>query len=43
VIIVTAKNQQADQIWGERQGAKAYLIKPIDEKQLMTAIDDVLA
>ena len=43
VIIVTAKNQQADQVWGERQGARAYLVKPIDEKQLVTAIDEVLA
>ena len=42
VIIVTAKNQQADQVWGERQGAKAYLVKPIDEKQLVSAISAVL-
>ena len=42
VIIVTAKNQQADQVWGERQGAKAYLVKPIDEKQLVSAITTVL-
>lgn len=42
VIIVTAKNQQADQVWGERQGAKAYLVKPINEKQLVSAISDVL-
>ena len=42
VIIVTAKNQQADQVWGERQGAKAYLVKPIDEKQLVAAITNVL-
>lgn len=43
VIIVTAKNQQTDQVWGERQGARAYLVKPIDEKQLVSAIADVLA
>ena len=43
VIIVTAKNQQANQIWCERQGARAYLVKPIDEKQLVTAIDEVVA
>ena len=42
VIIVTAKNQQADQVWGERQGAKAYLVKHINEKQLVSAISDVL-
>lgn len=43
VIIVTAKNQQTDQVWSERQGARAYLVKPIDEKQLVSAIADVLA
>jgi twitching motility two-component system response regulator PilH len=43
VIIVTAKNQQANQVWCERQGARAYLVKPIDEKQLVTAIDEVVA
>ena len=42
IIIVTAKNQQADQVWGERQGARAYLVKPIDEKQLVSAITAVL-
>lgn len=42
VIIVTAKNQQTDQVWGERQGARAYLIKPIDESQLVSAITNVL-
>jgi len=43
VIIVTAKNQQADQVWGERQGAAAYLVKPIDEGRLVSAIKQVLA
>jgi twitching motility two-component system response regulator PilH len=43
VIIVTAKNQQADQVWGERQGAAAYLVKPIDEDRLVSAIEQVLA
>ena len=43
VIIVTAKNQQADQVWGERQGAAAYLVKPIDESRLVSAIEQVLA
>lgn len=42
VIIVTAKNQEADQVWGQRQGAKAYLVKPVDEKNLVSAISTVL-
>jgi len=30
VIVVTSKNQETDRIWGMRQGAKDYLMKPID-------------
>ena len=28
VIIVTTKNQETDRVWGARQGAKGYLVKP---------------
>lgn len=42
VIIVTTKDQETDRVWGLRQGAKAYLTKPIDEKVLMDAISDVM-
>lgn len=41
VIIVTTKDQETDRMWGTRQGAKAYLTKPVSEKQLLTAIDQV--
>lgn len=43
VIIVSSKDQAADRVWGERQGARAYLIKPVDDKNLMRAVNDVLA
>ncbi len=42
VIIVTTKDQETDRVWGLRQGAKAYLTKPIEEKVLMDAITNVL-
>lgn len=42
VIIVTTKDQATDRLWGERQGAKGYLTKPIEDKILMSAISDVL-
>ncbi len=42
VIMVTTKDQETDRIWGMRQGAKAYLTKPVDEKQLMESIKSVL-
>lgn len=41
VIIVTTKDQETDRVWGMRQGAKAYLTKPIDEKELMNTMKQV--
>jgi len=38
VIMVTTKDQETDRVWGMRQGAKAYLTKPIDESQLIDTI-----
>ncbi len=38
IIIVTTKDQETDRVWGMRQGAKAYLTKPIDESDLMDVI-----
>ena len=42
VIIVTTKDQETDRMWGSRQGAKAYLTKPVTEKQLLTTIQQVI-
>lgn len=42
VILVTTKGQETDKIWGMRQGAKAYVTKPIDEKELTQAITTLL-
>ncbi|MFT5082624.1 MAG: twitching motility two-component system response regulator PilH [Lentisphaeria bacterium] len=41
VIIVTTKDQETDRVWGMRQGAKAYLTKPIDEKELIATMKKV--
>jgi twitching motility two-component system response regulator PilH len=38
VIVCTSKNQETDRIWGMRQGAKDYLIKPVDPKELLAKI-----
>ncbi|HEX9626626.1 MAG TPA: response regulator [Acidiferrobacterales bacterium] len=35
VIICSTKGQETDKAWGLRQGAKDYLVKPIDEKVLI--------
>ncbi len=42
VIIVTTKDQETDRVWGLRQGAKAYLTKPIEEKKLMQVLTEML-
>ncbi len=43
VIMITTKDQETDKIWGMRQGAVEYLVKPIDEKQLVAKINEVMA
>ena len=42
VIIVTTKDQETDRIWGERQGAKGYVTKPVDEDTLLETINKFL-
>jgi len=39
IIIVTTKDQETDRVWGLRQGAKDYLTKPAEEKDLITKIN----
>ncbi len=38
VIICTSKRQETDRVWGMRQGARNYLVKPIDEAELLACI-----
>ena len=42
VVIVSTKDQATDRVWGKRQGAIDYLIKPIEEKQLIDVIKPFL-
>ena len=42
VIIVSGKTEDADRIWGRRQGASDYIAKPIDERALISAVNSVL-
>ncbi len=42
VIIITTKDQETDKIWGMRQGAKDYIVKPTDERNLIQRINKVL-
>ena len=35
VVFVTSKNQQADRMWAEMQGGKAYITKPYEADQIV--------
>jgi twitching motility two-component system response regulator PilH len=43
VIMCTSKGADTDKIWGLRQGANDYLIKPIDAGQLLAKIAQLSA
>ena len=43
VIMITTKDQETDKIWGMRQGAVEYLVKPVAEKELVAKISSVTA
>ncbi|MDH5455351.1 MAG: response regulator [Gammaproteobacteria bacterium] len=43
VIMITTKDQKTDKIWGMRQGAVEYLVKPVAEKELVAKINSVMA
>ena len=38
VVMVTTKDQETDKVWGLRQGAVEYLMKPIDDAALVAAV-----
>ena len=38
VILCTSKNQETDRVWGMRQGARDYIVKPVDQTELMGKI-----
>jgi twitching motility two-component system response regulator PilH len=42
VVIVSSKGQETDRIWGLRQGAADYLVKPVASEQLVSAVRSVL-
>lgn len=38
VIMCTSKNQETDKVWGMRQGARDYIVKPVNAEELLTKI-----
>ena len=38
VITCTSKNQETDRVWGMRQGARDYVVKPVNPEELLAKI-----
>ncbi len=38
VILCTSKNQETDRVWGMRQGARDYVVKPVQAQELIAKI-----
>jgi twitching motility two-component system response regulator PilH len=38
VIMCTSKNQETDKVWGMRQGARDYVVKPVKAEELLAKI-----
>jgi twitching motility two-component system response regulator PilH len=43
IIMVTTKGQETDRIWGLRQGAVDYMVKPVSPDQLVAKAQATLA
>ena len=38
IILCTSKNQETDRVWGMRQGARDYIVKPVNADELIAKI-----
>ena len=38
IILCTSKKQETDRVWGLRQGARDYIVKPINQAELLAKI-----
>jgi twitching motility two-component system response regulator PilH len=42
VVMVTTKSQESDRIWGMRQGAVDYIVKPVTASDLVAKAEEIL-
>lgn len=42
IILCTSKNGDTDRLWGKKQGAAAFIVKPIAEDVFVSAVKEVL-
>lgn len=38
VVLVSSRNQESDRVWGKRQGADEYVMKPFTAEQLLGVV-----
>ncbi|CAM5246503.1 response regulator [Rhodanobacter lindaniclasticus] len=43
VVMITTKSMETDRVWGMRQGARAFITKPVNEKDLLGCINELLS
>jgi twitching motility two-component system response regulator PilH len=42
IVMISTKSMETDRVWGMRQGARAFITKPVNEKELLACINDLL-
>jgi twitching motility two-component system response regulator PilH len=42
IIVISGNDQQSDRIWGSRLGARGFLAKPIDRRELLAKVQETL-
>lgn len=42
VVILSSKGMESDRKWAEIQGAKGFLVKPVNEEELLASINSLL-
>ncbi|MCO4757209.1 MAG: response regulator [Oceanospirillaceae bacterium] len=42
VVIVSSKNQEADKVWAQLQGAKAVIGKPYEDEEILKQVKELL-
>ncbi|MDE2307499.1 MAG: response regulator [Xanthomonadaceae bacterium] len=43
IVMITTKSMETDRVWGMRQGARAFITKPVAEKELLACIDELVS